>query len=227
MPGRTQNHPEMPRNLKVLRLKMPPCAKTAVFCRVIFFTLFLLPFFRHFWWISSPFGLPRSKRRWSVLGNFFVIFRFFLRFWLLLQFWSIFLAQGDQKCRKKRWKNKPNHQPRHQFLPPATPPASNERGLTSWPDLPMTSSSTLPSVFRKALWTTAPLSARVRKSSTSLSLKSTKQPWNGVTTNVEKLATRLGRLHRFQRASEPFSKLQPESNCSKYFHNWAFIFCLH
>ena len=145
MPGRTQNHPEMPRNLKVLRLKMPPCAKTAVFCRVIFFTLFLLPFFRHFWWISSPFGLPRSKRHWSVLGNFFVIFRFFLRFWLLLQFWSIFLAQGDQKCRKKRRKNKPNHQPRHQFLPPATPPASNERGLTSWPDLPMTSSSTLPS----------------------------------------------------------------------------------
>ena len=145
MPGRTQNHPEMPRNLKVLRLKMPPCAKTAVFCRVIFFTLFLLPFFRHSWWISSPFGLPRSKRRWSVLGNFFVIFRFFLRFWLLLQFWLIFLAQGDQKCRKKRWKNKPNHQPRHQFLPPATPPASNERGLTSWPDLPMISSSTLPS----------------------------------------------------------------------------------
>ena len=145
MPGRTQNHPEMPQNLEVLRPKMPPCTKTAVFCRVIFFSLFLLLFFRHFSSILGLFGLPRLKRRWSVLGNFFVIFRFFLRFGLLLQFWSIFLAQGDQKCIKKRWNSGPNHQPHHQFLPPATPPASNERGLTSWPDLPMISSSTLPS----------------------------------------------------------------------------------
>ena len=99
MPGRTQNHPEMPQNLEVLRPKMPPCTKTAVFCRVIFFSLFLLLFFRHFWSILGLFGLPRLKRWWSVLGNFFVIFRFFLRFGLLLQFWSIFLAQGDQKCR--------------------------------------------------------------------------------------------------------------------------------
>ena len=99
MPGRTQNHSEMPQNLEVLRPKMPPCTKTAVFCRVIFFSLFLLLFFRHFSSILGLFGLPRLKRWWSVLGNFFVIFRFFLRFGLLLQFWSIFLAQGDQKCR--------------------------------------------------------------------------------------------------------------------------------
>ena len=124
MPGRTQNHSEMPQNLEVLRPKMPPCTKTAVFCTVIFFTLFLLLFFRHFWWISSPFGLPRSKRRWSVLGNFFVIFRFFLRFGLLLQFWSIFLAQGDQKCRKNDEKTSLTtnlftssyHQPTHDIL---------------------------------------------------------------------------------------------------------------
>ena len=124
MPGRTQNHTEMPRNLQVLRLKMPPCAKTAVFCRVIFFTLFLLLFFRHFWSILGLFGLPRLKRWWSVLGNFFVIFRFFLRFGLLLQFWSIFLAQGDQKCQKNDEKTSLTtnlftssyHQPTHDIL---------------------------------------------------------------------------------------------------------------
>ena len=47
---------------------------------------------------------------------------------------------------KKQRKNKPNHQPRHQFLTTsASPPAPNQQGLANFPDLPMSSSPTLPS----------------------------------------------------------------------------------
>ena len=124
MPGRTQNHPEMPRNLKVLRLKMQPCAKTAVFCRVILFTLFLLPFFRHFWWISTPFGLPRSKRRWSVLGNFLLFFGFFFGFDFCCNFGRFFLPKATKNVEKNDEKTSLTtnlatssyHQPHHQRL---------------------------------------------------------------------------------------------------------------
>ena len=47
---------------------------------------------------------------------------------------------------KKKSLGKANHQPRHQFLTTsASPPAPNQQGLANFPDLPMSSSPTLPS----------------------------------------------------------------------------------
>ena len=72
-------------------------------------------------------------------------------------FWASFGHKFDQKCRqngtkliahlsKKNSLGKPNHQPRHQFLTTsASPPAPNQQGLANFPDLPMSSSPTLPS----------------------------------------------------------------------------------
>ena len=66
------------------------------FEKSIFLMIFEVSKKQYFW----QFWVPKLKRRRSLFGDFFDIFRFFLRFWLLLRFWLIFLAQGDQKCRK-------------------------------------------------------------------------------------------------------------------------------
>ena len=54
------------------------------------------------------------------------------------------MSKISENC-KTTSKNKPNHQPRHQFLTTsATPPAPNQQGFTNCPDLPIASSPTLP-----------------------------------------------------------------------------------
>ena len=74
-------------------------------------------FFFRFW-------VPKLKRCSSLFGRFFDNFRVFSSFGCFPRFWLIFLAQGDQKCRKNDEKTSLTtnlftssyHQPTHDIL---------------------------------------------------------------------------------------------------------------
>ena len=124
MPGRTQNHPEMPRNLKVLRLKMPPCAKTAVFCRVIFSHFFCFHFFDIFGRFQAHLGSQDRKDGGLFWATFLLFFGFFFGLDFCCNFGRFFLPKATKNVEKNDEKTdlttnlatSSYHQPHHQRL---------------------------------------------------------------------------------------------------------------
>ena len=93
--------------------------------------------------------MPKSKRRWSVFGHIFDIFRVFLLFGRFWQSLVTFHARDDQKWQKINEKTSLTTSLATSSSPPAphhqcitnTP---SQQGLTNCSALPMVSSPTLP-----------------------------------------------------------------------------------
>ena len=108
-------------------------------------------------WVQNG---PPCKKYFQVFSPFLVLSPCFFCFFLpppvfckFLVIWNAKSTKDVQKTYEAQRTPDQTREPRQasptshatSSSPPATPPASNQQGLTSCPDLPMTSSPTLPS----------------------------------------------------------------------------------